>query len=263
MSEFKKRRVVVVGGSGDIGRAIVKGFLDAGAEVLVVDRTFESLSGDEYQEVKRCDVDLSDVHSAVSGLRAALDEWKECHALVYAAALNLHKDMDTMDIDTWTKVQSVNVTGAFFLAREAATYMPDRHGRVVLVSSCSAALAYPGFPDYIVSKGAIEALGRSLAVELAPRGITVNTIAPGTTRTRMTKSLWEDADKLTAHQATIPLGRIAEPADHVGPTMFLCSDAARYITGTVLPVDGGLRILQADFINLKLRNGTHAEDTPQ
>ena len=126
-------------------------------------------------------------------------------------------------------------------------------GSMVFVSSISARMGYPGLTDYCASKGGLEAMVRGLACEAAAVNVRVNAIAPGTAKTPMTRGLWGDPAKAAAHEATIPLKRLANVKDVAMTTLFLASDLAAYITGAVIPVDGGLSAMQQDFIDLELR----------
>lgn len=240
---------IVAGGAGAIGLAISKVLAEAGASVTVFDINLEPLAGSP--QLAGREVDLADVEAIRSGVDecgAALD------ILVHVAGVNLHKPFaETTEAD-WNLVMAVNLRSCFFLAQAALPHMEKRGGgAVILVSSCSAKLGYPGLTDYAASKGGIEAMVRSLACDMAPANVRVNAIAPGTTKTPMTEGLWGDPAKRAAHEATIPLKRLADVNDQAMATLFLASDLSAYITGAVLPVDGGLTAMQQDFIDLELR----------
>lgn len=251
--DLSEKVAIVAGGAGDIGMALSKGLADAGAAVAVLDRKLDSITDDR---LKGFLVDLSSVDEIKGSVQKVTDELGGVDILVHVAAINFHKTFFDISEETWDKTIDVNLKSAFFLTQAVAESMKERGGgKVVFISSISAKVGYPGLTDYTASKGGMEAMMRNLATELAPMNICVNAIEPGTTRTQMTKGLWEDRDKCAAHEATIPMERMAVPEDHVGPVLFFASDLSDYVTGTVLPCDGGLTAYQADFIDLKLRKG--------
>jgi NAD(P)-dependent dehydrogenase (short-subunit alcohol dehydrogenase family) len=175
--------------------------------------------------------------------------------VVHAAGIHRLKALAELTEADWDAVQGVNLKSAFFLARDAIGHMSDSGGAIVLISSCSARLAYAGLTPYVASKAGMEGVVRGLACDGAPAGVRVNGVAPGTTHTPMTRHLWGDPRRDAAHRATIPLNRLAQVADIAHACTFLASDFASYITGAVLPVDGGMTAVQADFIDLPLRSG--------
>jgi NAD(P)-dependent dehydrogenase (short-subunit alcohol dehydrogenase family) len=244
-------RAIVAGGAGAIGLAISKALAAAGADVTVFDVALEAL--DSEPQLRGMRVDLTDVEQ----LREAVDEVgrEGLHIVVHVAGANLHKPLKDVTEADWDLVDGVNLKSCFFLAQAALPHMRrSGGGSIIFTSSCSAKLGYPGLSDYCATKGGVEAMVRSLACDAAPE-VRVNAIAPGTTRTPMTRGLWEDERKHRAHAATIPLGRLGNVEDHANACLFLASDLSSYVTGAVLPVDGGLTAMQQDFIDLRLREG--------
>jgi len=161
------------------------------------------------------------------------------------------KPIEELTEDDWDTVQSVNLKSAFFLAKESIIAMKERGGgSILLVSSCSAKLAYPGLTVYCASKAGMEGMVRGLACDGGTANVRVNAIAPGTP---MTQHLWSDAKLNAAHEATFPLNRLASVDDIAKTAMFLASDLATYVTGAVIPVDGGMTAMQQDFVDLNLR----------
>ena len=251
MLNLEGRSAVVAGGAGAIGRSIAEMLHQAGAEVVVFDLEPGALPDNTGLRAARVDLrDPADIaRAAAEAFPAGVD------ILVNAAGVNPAARIEDLSVEQWDEVQSVNLRSCFLLTREFLPAMKRRGGgSVVLVSSCSAALGYPGLSAYAASKGGIEAFVRSAACELAADGIRVNAVAPGTVRTPMTRGLWADPDKNIAHEMTIPLGRLAEPQDVAKVVLFLASDLAAFVTGAVLPVDGGLSVLQGDFIDRRLRS---------
>ena len=248
------KKAIVAGGGGAIGFAIAQGLSEAGAAVTVFDLTLERLEG-QSQVVGRL-VDLTSVES----IREAVDDVggsDGIDVMVNSAGINPVISVADMTETDWDRVLSVNLKSCFFLTQAVQPHMRLRGGgSIVLVSSCSAALGFPGLSAYGASKAGVEGLVRGLACDLAPDNIRVNAIAPGTTKTPMTRGLWEDAAKRAAHEATIPLKRLGAVNDNAMTVLFLACDLSSYITGAVIPVDGGLTAMQQDFIDLTMRGWT-------
>jgi NAD(P)-dependent dehydrogenase (short-subunit alcohol dehydrogenase family) len=249
--DLSGKRAIVAGGAGAIGFAVSRTLAHAGAEVMVFDMNLDALK--DSRNPKGRNVDLTNVDD----VKASVDDVakKGLHILVHVAGVNIHKRFQDVTETDWDRVNGVNLKSCFFLAQAALPHLRrSGGGAIVLTSSCSAKLGYMGLTDYSATKGGVEAMVRSLACDAAPE-VRVNAIAPGTTRTPMTRGLWQDDAKHRAHAATIPLGRLAEVDDQANACLFLVSDLAAYITGAVLPVDGGLTAMQQDFVDLKLRKG--------
>ena len=245
--DFTGKTAVITGGAGEIGGAMAAALKDAGAKIFILDKVSTGTS-------ESIEIDLTDTDRIRQVINRIGADCGRIDILVHSAGVNFHKSFDEVDEETWDVVNQVNLRSAFFLAQAARKYMKNG-GKIIFVSSVSAQLAYYGLHEYCASKGGLEALTRSLAVELAADRICVNAIAPGTTKTGMTKGLWGQPELKAAHEATIPLGRMAVPEDHANLTLFLASNLADYVNGAIIPCDGGLAAMQADFINLKLRTG--------
>jgi 3-oxoacyl-[acyl-carrier protein] reductase len=228
------RSVLVTGGNRGIGLAIARELQAAGDNVAV---TYRSGEPPEGLFAVRCDVtSMEDVDAAFSKIEA---EQGPVQVLVANAGVTKDTLLALMSEETFTSVVDTNLTGAFRVAKRAVKgMMKMRTGRIILVSSVVGLSGSGGQANYAASKSGMIGLARSLARELGVRNITANVVAPGFVETDMTAELDE---KLQAKiKENIPLRRIAQPEEIAKAIRFLASDDAAYITGAVIPVDGGL-----------------------
>jgi 3-oxoacyl-(acyl-carrier-protein) reductase len=228
------RSVLVTGGNRGIGLAIAQAFAALGDAVAVTHRGSEVPSG---LLGVRCDV------TDPAAVEAAYDEIEVTHGPVEVLVANAGITRDTlllrMSDDDWQSVIDTNLTSAFRLVRRASKGMLRmRRGRIVLVSSVVGLSGSAGQVNYAASKAGLVGLARSVARELGSRGITANVVAPGFVDTDMTAALPEA--RRTEILGQVPLGRYASTAEVAGVVTWLASDAAAYVTGAVIPVDGGL-----------------------
>ena len=230
----QSRVVLVTGGSKGIGHGIAAQLAEAGHRVAATYR-----SGEVPQGVLavQCDVtDPEQVEAAFAQVESALGN---VEVLVANAGITRDTLLMRMSDEDWDQVIATNLTGAFRVARRAARPMiRGRFGRIVFISSVVGQMGSAGQVNYAASKSGLVGMARSLARELGSRGVTANVVAPGFIETDMTAELGDDLVKKYAEQ--IPLGRLGSVADIAGTVEFLASDAASYITGAVIPVDGGL-----------------------
>ena len=228
------RVVLVTGGSKGIGQGIAVRLAQAGHRVAATYR-----SGDVPQGVVgvQCDVtDPAQVEAAFAQVESAVGS---VEVLVANAGITRDTLLMRMSDEDWDQVIATNLTGAFRVARRAARPMiRGRFGRIVFISSVVGQMGSAGQVNYAASKSGLVGMARSLARELGSRGVTANVVAPGFIETDMTADLGKDLVKKYAEQ--IPLGRLGSVDDIAGTVEFLVSDAAGYITGAVIPVDGGL-----------------------
>jgi 3-oxoacyl-[acyl-carrier protein] reductase len=228
------RSVLVTGGNRGIGKAIAEAFQAEGDEVAVTYRSGEPPAG--FLGV-RCDVtSAEDVDRAFAEVEAAQGP---VEVLVANAGVTRDTLVLRMSDDDWDTVLETNLTGSYRVVKRGAKGMLRlRRGRIVLISSVVGLMGSPGQVNYAASKAGLVGMARSLARELGSRSITANVVAPGFVETEMTAVLPEE--QKAAYLAQIPLGRYADAAEVAATVVWLASPGAAYVTGAVIPVDGGL-----------------------
>jgi len=228
------RSVLVTGGNRGIGLAIATAFKEAGDQVAVTYRSGEPPEG--FLGVK-CDVtDAEQVEAAFETIQA---EHGPVEVLIANAGITRDTLLLRMTDEDWDAVIATNLTGSFRVARRAAKGMLRlRRGRIVFISSVVGLLGSPGQVNYAASKAGLVGMARSMARELGSRGITTNVVAPGFVETDMTAVLPEETQKQYLSQ--IPLGRFGLTDEIAKVVRWVSSDEAGYITGAVIPVDGGI-----------------------
>ena len=241
-------KVAFVTGAGrGLGRAGALALAQAGADVVLVSRTrsqLEETAAEAEKLGRKSLVATADTRNAAgveAAVRAAVEAFGRIDILFNNAGTNVRKNVVDMPDEDFHTIMDTNVKGAFLVARAVARQMVlQRSGAIVNMSSMSAASAEPTKAVYAASKGAMALLTKGLALELAPYGIRVNAIAPGYMLTSLVKG-GLDADPARRQRvlARIPLGRLGEPEEIGGALVFLASDAARYITGASISIDGG------------------------
>ena len=228
------RSVLVTGGNRGIGLAIARAFADSGDAVTVTHRTGEPPAG---LAGVRCDV--SDAESVDSAFAAVEERQGPVEVLVANAGITRDTLLLRMTEDDFGAVVDTNLAGAFRVAKRAARGMlRARQGRIVLVGSVVGLLGSPGQVNYAASKAGLVGMARSIARELGSRGITANVVAPGFVESDMTAELTEE--RRAEILAGIPLGRYATADEVARVVRWVASDEAAYVTGAVIPVDGGL-----------------------
>jgi 3-oxoacyl-[acyl-carrier protein] reductase len=241
-----QRVALVTGGSGGIGAATAAELAAAGHRVAVgyggsreaAEATAEKIAGNGGTAMA-VRVDVTDPESVDAGFKQVEEAYGPVELLVNGAGVTRDKLLLQIKEDDWADVLETNLTGSFRTIRRALRPMVRaRFGRVVSISSSSAALGGPGQANYAASKAGLVGLTRSTAREVANRNITLNVVEPGPIATPMLDMLPEERQTQLA-EAT-PIGRVGQPHEVASLVTFLCSDAASYITGAIIPVDGGM-----------------------
>ncbi|GAB2641541.1 3-oxoacyl-[acyl-carrier-protein] reductase [Kribbella swartbergensis] len=228
------RSVLVTGGNRGIGLAIATAFREAGDQVAVTYRSGEPPEG--FLGVK---CDITDQEQVDAAFETIQQEQGPVEVLVANAGITRDTLLLRMSDDDWSSVIDTNLTGSFRVARRAAKGMLRlRKGRIVFISSVVGMLGSPGQVNYAASKSGLIGMARSMARELGSRGITANVVAPGFVETDMTAVLPEETQKQYLSQ--IPLGRFGLTEEIANAVRWLASAEAGYITGAVIPVDGGI-----------------------
>jgi NAD(P)-dependent dehydrogenase (short-subunit alcohol dehydrogenase family) len=240
-----QKAIVVTGGSSGIGAATVRALGSAGASVAVLGRDEARLRqvADEAESrgghARIITVELEDAADAARAVEEAAEALGPLHGLVHCASLFDPRPLEETSIEGFEKQWRTNVAAPFAMTQAALPHLAPG-GAIVLVASTVACVGFPGCAAYTATKGAVEAMGRALAVELAPRQIRVNVLAPGFVRTPM---LQPHLDATPGYEDQLsektPVGRIGEPEELAASVLFLLSGLSTYIDGATLVADGG------------------------
>lgn len=241
--DFADSVVLVTGGGSGIGLAITHAFLDAGAAVVVAGRRKEML--DEALRHAPADravavpTDLTDKRQIGELVDEVVRRFGRIDVVVSNAGGYANGEITDLDDADWEAMRATNVDGFFHLAKKSLPVLVESGGNLVAVASVSGLLGDWGQAAYNASKAAVSNFVRSLALDWGPAGVRLNAVAPALTRTGAVAAVTENPQLLAKFVDRVALGRAGEPDDIAPVVLFLASDAARYITGVVLPVDGG------------------------
>lgn len=252
------QRALVTGASSGIGRAVAIALGAAGADVAVNFSSPASKAGEVVSEIAQNGVrvlalqaDVADESQVHELFVRAIDAFSTIDILVANAGLQQDAPIGEMTLAQWNRVISVNLTGQFLCAREAIREFRRRGivsevscsaGKIICMSSVHQQIPWAGHVNYAASKGGVDLLMRSLALEVASEGIRVNAIAPGAIRTPINREAWNTEAALKRLLTLIPYGRIGEADDIAKAAVWLASDASDYVVGTTLFVDGGMTL---------------------
>lgn len=245
--ELRDRVAIVTGGSRGIGRAVVDWLARAGADVVVnflhdEDAAVAAVKSAEAEGVRAISVraDVGYVAEADRLIMSALDSFGKIDIVICNAGIWHGAPTEQIDEELWDKTMRINLKGTWTVCRSAIPHLKrQRSGRIVIVSSTAGQRGEANVSNYAASKGGQISFTKSLSSELGPFGITVNCVAPGWVDTDLNVDVFRDKTRLQSIIDTTPIGRVATPDDIALPIVFLCTEAARHITGEVLNVNGG------------------------
>lgn len=240
---------LVTGSSQGIGEGIALRLAEEGADIVINYHSHPEGADETVAKVERTgrrgfsiQADLGDFSAIQRLVDESIAHFGQLDLLVNNAGIEKRAPfLDVVEKD-YDSVLDVNLKGVFFTAQRFAQHLRDtkRPGKIINISSVHEDLAFPHFASYCASKGGLRMLTRTLSVELASLGITINNVAPGAIQTPINTSLLADKTKLAALMQNIPLGRLGQPADVAGAVVYLASSDGDYVTGSTLVVDGGL-----------------------
>jgi 2-deoxy-D-gluconate 3-dehydrogenase len=245
--DISEKKAVVAGGAGDLGTAMVASLQDAGVEVVVLDISDDlqdkvadwSIAG--KSKVYGVKVNLADRSDIARGFDEAIKKIKTVDILINAQGIQRRHGAEDFPISDWDDVIEVNLTSVFLLCQLAGRVMLEKgYGKIINIASMQSFNGGLRIPAYAASKAGVAQITKSLSNEWASRGVCVNAIAPGYMNTKMTAAIKEDQVRYPRILARIPIGRWGDPYDICGPLLFLSSPASDYVSGVVLPVDGGM-----------------------
>jgi len=243
------KTAIVTGAGRGIGKALAVGLAEAGAQVAVVSRTFsdleqtvaeiEAIGGNAHPIA----ADITEAGAADRIVNGTMDKLGGLHILVNNAGMNIRSKALDVTEEEWDRIVDLDLKATFFMAQAAGKVMCEqRYGRIVNVASVAGLVALRTGVAYGASKAGVIHMTRVLALEWSRFGVCINTIAPWYFRTPLTEKLLDDPDFVQEVVSHTPAGRIGELEDLIGPAIFLSSDAAAYISGQTIAVDGGMSV---------------------
>jgi glucose 1-dehydrogenase len=252
------QKALVTGANSGIGEAIAVALGEAGADVVVNYLNGEERANEVVEEIRKTGTsayphraDVSQEEQVTAMFQRMFEEFGTVDILVNNAGLQKDAPFDEMTLHEWNTVISVNLTGQFLCAREAVREFKRRGvvpnvscsaGKIICISSVHEVIPWAGHANYAASKGAVMLMMKSLAQEVAPYRIRVNSIAPGAIRTPINRAAWDTEESYDKLMKLVPYKRIGEPDDIARAAVWLASDCADYVNGTSLLVDGGMTL---------------------
>lgn len=239
------KKAVVTGCATGLGQGIVYGLAKAGADIVMLDIAETQTIAEKVRKMgRRCwcrKVDLSDPTEIGTAWKEVLKDTGEIDILCNNAGVQYRENAFDYPEEIFDKMISVNLKAPYLLSQLAAKHFRDRgcKGKIINTASLFTTFGGVGVSGYTCSKHGVLGLTRALSNEFAPYGICVNAIAPGYIATELTKAIWGDSERKKPIDVRIPIGRWGQPDDFEGVAVFLASDASDYITGVMIPVDGG------------------------
>ncbi len=239
---------IVTGGRRGIGRAIALALAQAGADIALCDRVIDDgeleAVAEEIKKMGRRSLavkaDITQKVDVDSLAQRVASDFGAVDILVNNAAMNIRAPLLELNEEGWDKVIDTDLKGYYLCSQAVGRVMVEqKRGNIINIASTAAMYSAPEMGAYCIAKAGVVMLTRILALELAQYNIRVNAVAPSMVKTKFSQPLWADPKTLKQIESGIPLGRLAEPADIVGSVLFLASDAAAYITGHTIVVDGG------------------------
>lgn len=239
-----QRIAIVTGGGSGIGLAIAEKFVQASILTIIIGRDQKKLDAAQKQLGDGCQPvcqDLDDLAAIPGLINRLVQRYGHIDILVNNAGINMKKEFTDVTDEDFERILHTNLRSVFTVSREVVrTMLPRGKGHIINISSMAAQYGIPKVIAYTASKSAVEGMTKAMAVELSPKGILVNCIAPGFIATEMSsKALNGDAERKQKVFSRTPMGRLGEPGDIGDAALFLASEHAKYITGVILPVDGG------------------------
>jgi len=249
---FDEKVVLITGATSGIGRACALLFSNSGAKVFLTGRKQEvlfELKNSITKENRPCEIlagEITDTEFRKTLIQTTVEKFGKLDILINAAGIIGSGSIENTTLDAFDRMMDINVRSVFHLTQLAAPYLIASHGNIVIVSSVTGTRAFPGLVSYCVSKAAVDQLVRTAALDLAPKGVRVNSVNPGVVQTNLHRNGGMDEptyQKFLEHSKTThPLGRIGQPEEIADLIAFLASEQAGWITGVTCNIDGGRQL---------------------